>query len=314
MRIKIIHLSDLELNPTLQATPDSGPWLALQEQLRMTPNFRMDTWNWLFDNTIDLLDRIKENKAEDEHQILLISGDVVKGYGTRNQWVMDGWDRLYGKLKEMDASGTQIILTTGSHDYRAIEENYPFEQFYHSKPYNNHEGDPSAPWIVITNPGGERLDLCDNELSVIGYGDLDGVRGEINRAPYDAGLAAFAQTREDLVPRFVIGMSPDHRPRPRQWAAYNIYNYIATGGAEGHDIHEHQFLIRENDYFVYSKQGRPYRCVGFGDPMWDRTVCSFTYGIINTENRTATFKDLPSNTPTDEFTVEGGHSISYEGV
>ena len=311
MKIKIVHLSDLELNPTLQANPGSAPSKALQNQLELKPNFRRDTWNWLFERTIDLLDRIKENRAEDEHQILLISGDVVKGYSTRNRWVMEGWDQLYNKLIEIDESGTQIILTTGSHDTRAIEESYPFENFFYSKPFNNHKGDPSSPWIVIPNPCGERLDLCDNELSVIGYGDLDGVRGEINRAAYEAGLTAFAQTRDDLVPRFVIGMSPDHRPGSRQWADYNIYNYIATGGAEGHNIDEHQFLIRENDYFVYSKQGRPYRCVGFGDPMWERTICSFTYGIVDTENRMAVFKDLQSDTPTDEFSVEGGHGIAY---
>lgn len=311
MRIKIVHLSDLELNPTLRAGTGSAPWTALQYELERNPNFRRDTWRWLFDSTIALLERIRQSKTPDEHQILLISGDVAKGYSTREQWVMDGWDQLYCKLQEIADEGTQIVLTTGSHDTRAIEANYPFENFYHSKPFNNYEGEPSAPWIVITNPGGERLDLCDDEISIIGFGDLDGVRGEINRAAYETGLAAFAQTRDDLVPRFVIGMSPDHRPGPRQWAGYNIYNYIATGGAEGHNIGEHQFLIRANDYFVYSKQGRPYRCVGFGNPMWERTPCSFTYGIIDTDNRTASFKDLPSETPTDEFSVEGGHRITY---
>jgi len=96
MKIKVVHLSDLELNPTLRARPGTGPWIALQNEIEMNPNFRRDTWNWLFDRTIDLLDRIKENKAADEPQILLISGDVVKGYSTRTRWVMDGWHRFYG--------------------------------------------------------------------------------------------------------------------------------------------------------------------------------------------------------------------------
>ncbi len=296
MRIKIVHLSDLELNPTL-----TGLTAAI-----LTRQDKIEIWDWLFTNAIDLLDRINKNKKEGELQLLLISGDVVKGYSNRRDQVLRGWDQFYKKLHEVAEGGTQIILTTGSHDTRAIKHAYPRAYFYNS----NHEHN-DAPWRVITTPSGERLDLCGDEISIIGYGDLDGVRGRINYPAYNAGLLAFAQTREDLVPRFVIGMSPDHRPSRRQWAGYNIYNYIATGGAEGHYPAEHQFLIRGNDYFVYSKQGRPYKCVGFSDPLWKRIPCSFTYGIVDTQKRIATFKDLSSDTPVAQFSVEGGYGITY---
>ena len=312
MKIKIVHLSDLEPNPTLQATRDTPPWRALRDKLAYNTNFRRDTWNWLFDSTIDLLDRIRQNKGEDQ-QLLLISGDVVKGYGTDNNWVMAGWARLYDKLKEIADEGTQIILTTGSHDTHAIEKHYPTAGFYNSKPYNDHEGDLSAPWIVMTNPSGERLDLCDDEISIIGYGDLDGVRGDRNRDAYDVGRLAFSRCKDQLAPRFVIGLSPDHRPGSRQWAEYNIYNYIATGGTEGHDpLDPKRFKEKGNNYFSYSQQGSPYRCVGFDKPLFEQMVLSFTYGVVDTEKRSAAFKDLYSDTPASEFSVDGGYTISYK--
>lgn len=303
MNIKIIHLSDMELNPTLQATTGTLPWIALQKKLAENPNFRRTTWDWLFDSTVALLDRIRLNKGDD-HQILLISGDVVKGYGTRNQCVMDGWYRFYDKLHEISLGGTEIILTTGSHDTRAKENAYPYPYFYNS----NHEHHDS-PWRVISNPGGERIDLCDDEIAIIGFGDLDGVRGEANQNRYLDELENWSRNKEKLAPRFVIGISPDHRPSMGTWAAYNIYSYVATGGTEGHHPNDPQFFRRVNDHLVYSQQGRPFRRVGFGIQMWALQRCSFTYGVIDTVERSATFKDLRSTAT--EFLVNDGASILY---
>jgi hypothetical protein len=303
MRIKIIHLSDLELNPTLQAKRGSPPWITLQKKLAENPNFRRDTWNWLFNSTIALLDRIRLNKGGD-HQLLLISGDVVKGYSTRNQWAMEGWYRFYDKLHEIAIGGTKIILTTGSHDTRAKDQAYPYPYFYNS----NHEHHDS-PWRVISNPGGEIIDLCDDEISLIGYGDLDGVRGVANQNQYFEGLEYWSTQREALSPRFVIGLSPDHRPGVDAWAGYNIYNYVATGGTEGHLPDDPHFFRRVNDHLVYSQQGRPFRRVGFGHQMWALQRCSFTYGVVDTVDRIATFKDHRSTAT--EFLVDDGDSIIY---
>jgi hypothetical protein len=303
VRIKIVHISDLELNPTLQARKGTPPWIALQKKLADNPNFRRNTWNWLFDSTVALLDRIRLNKGQD-HQLLLISGDVVKGYSTCNNWVMEGWFKFYDKLHEIAIGGTQIILTTGSHDTRAKEQAYPYPYFYNS----NHKHD-DAPWRVITNPRGERVDLYDDEISIIGYGDLDGVRGEANQAQYLDGLEYWSTKKEELYPRFVIGMSPDHSPGADTWAGHNIYCYVATGGTEGHLPNDPRFFKRVNDRLIYSKQGRPFRCIGFSNQKWVYQRCSFTYGIVDTTKRMAVFKDHRSTAT--EFLVDDGASIIY---
>jgi hypothetical protein len=319
MLIKIVHISDLELNPTFQTTWNEDPekripYDTLQERLQEKPNFRQDTWDWLFGQMNDLLDKIIRNRGAD-HQLLLISGDVVKGVGQKEKL-----GQLHKKLIEVSQSGTQIILTTGSHDTKAIEKGKPFWDFYCSKPFNAHPGHNEAPWTVITNPFGERLDLCDNEIAIIGFGDLDGTKRvggqvyHINRNKYNTGRRYWATQRENLSPRFVIGMSADHYPKRKVWAEDNIYCYIATGGTEGHIAGDGITKLKKgrNKHFVGSRQGRPFRCVGFWKddiPPWETTACSFTYGLIDTENKTATFKDLSSDT--DRFSVDGGIQISY---
>jgi len=303
VKIKIFHLSDLELNPTLLARRGTPPWIALQKKLAENPNFERSTWDWLVYSTIALLDRIRQNKGDD-HQLLLISGNVVKGYGTSNDWVMEGWFRFFDKLHEIAIDGTQIILTTGSHDTRANEQGYPYSYFYNS--IHEHS---EAPWRVITNPSGERIDLCDDEISIIGFGDIGGIRGEANQNQYLDGLEYWSTKREELFPRFVIGISPDNKPAVDTWAAYNIYSYVAAGGSEGHLPNDPQHFKRVNERLVYSQQGMPYRCVGFTKQMWVMQRCSFTYGIVDTEKRNAKFKDLRS--PATEFSVEDGVSIIY---
>jgi hypothetical protein len=260
-----------------------------------------------------LLDRIKTNRGDDQ-QLLLISGDVVKGGGGENYW--RGFRK---KLCEVSESGTQIILTTGSHDTMAIRNGNPFDSFYCSKPFNSHPGHADAPWIVMDNPFGERIDLCDNELAIIGFGDLDGTvnKVRINANKYKFGRSYWSDQRDKLTPRFVIGMSADHFPKLPEWSQDNIYCYVATGGTEGHnenlgfDIRRDTGLKKENDHFIGSRQGRPFRCVGFGNPRWEWLPLSFTYGIVDTgaESRSATFKDLSS--VTEGFNVEGGFKITY---
>lgn len=319
MIIKIVHISDLELNPTFQTEPNSEPRRALENSMAANPTFREDSWDWLFKNAITLLDRIRTNRMDD-HQLLLISGDVVKGADHINQWGKLGWQDFYEALKYVSESGTEILLTIGSHDYHAIEAGYPFSQFYETKSYSyfapgsrgvvHKTGDKSAPWVVLDDPHGLRVDLCCNEVSVIGFGDLDGIRGRENRVRYDSGRRYWSGQRDDLKPRFVIGMSADHRPGVVQWANDNIYCYVAAGGAEGHAPGTMpKYFNNKNDHFLFARQGRPFRCAGWGNPPWQRLINSITYGEIDTSSRIAHFKELSSRNPI--FSTAGGVEIDY---
>lgn len=318
MKINIVHVSDWELNPTLTGkTAAKLSWMQ-----------KKDIWKWLFENAIDLLDKIRENRRTADEQILLIPGDVVKGCKNVQDGVKEYWQDFNKILHDVDKDGTRIYLTTGSHDHRAIEAEYPLNEFYDSKPYKYYssksmelmeeDGNANSPWVVIKDPEGRRLDICNDKISLIAYGDLDGIRGKENKNKYDQGRAYWATQKDSLTPRFVIAMSPDHYPGIMKWADDNIYCYVAVGGAEGHEPGTEYRYFRgrtlNNKYFLFSRQGRPFRCAGWkhGERQpWTKIFNSITYGVVDTDSKQALFKELDSEFPVFSVDERYGKLVDY---
>ncbi len=272
-----------------------------------------------------LIDKFLDTAAENDSEIILITGDLANGYAT----VKQEHEIMSSKLAEFEAkSGKRVYVVPGNHDYYARGTKVtPADFMEYYKDFGYSEAitldTDSASYVVDLNEEYRliAIDSCKPGAGVNGMTKerAEWVKAQAKKAQQD-GKKAIAMTHFNLLQHFIFGeILHAASVIDKQWgiqeafAEYNV-KYCFVGHTHEQDIASYTGANGNTIYDIVTSSLNAYPCayreVSFGDDVVIKTKYIKNLDMTSLKNK---ISENCYNLASSDF-MEYAKQCAYTGV